>query len=612
MKKIKYALATILAGVVMSGCASTRTTGSGETSKDKIIENGKELRFVSFNIPNLHYNEDNLPFSQTNPWRLPDEFEITDALTSIQQMGGKITRTYVISVKKQGDTPDIIRHVEAPGKFNEEAFRALDKVLEVANKTGVRLIIPLVDNWWWWGGPAEYAAFRGKKAKDFWTDTLLISDFRKTIDYVLNRTNTYTGVKYKDDKAVFAWETGNELQCPYSWTAEIAKYIKSVDKNHLVIDGASYSAFPEEALSDPNTDILTTHHYSPGKQIIESIKKNEALAKGRKPYFVGEFGFISKEEVKAVIDTVLNSNLMGVMIWSLRNRSRDGGFYHHYEKSTYAAYHWPGFESGSYAEEKDVLNIMREAAFRADGLEAPAVPVPAKPNMLNIDDVYSISWQGSTGASSYILERKAEDEAGWKVIAEGIDEAANPYRAIYSDASAVPGKSYSYRVKAVNTSGISEASDPAGPVRVEYRKLTDEMMNEKLMHSKQGEFEFMTVKDVRRAKEDPHRLAGRQGSSVVYSVEQPIETFSADVFSEKPELNMQFQVSGDGVNFVSLQCNKEVFDAGKNDYGFFAPVRYSASEIPQGIRYLKITFGDGVQQLAHVEIKYGSINLAIK
>ena len=83
---------------------------------------------------------------------------------------------YVLSVRKAGESKKIIRHVEAPGVFNEEAFRALDKVMQIANEVGVRVIIPLVDNWWWWGGPAEYAAFRDKKKEEFWTDSAI--DFR--------------------------------------------------------------------------------------------------------------------------------------------------------------------------------------------------------------------------------------------------------------------------------------------------------------------------------------------------------------------------------------------------------------------------------------------------
>jgi len=142
---------------------------------------------VSYNIPNLHYIEDNYLFTQPSPWRPADDYEIRDALTSIRQMHGRVTRMYVISVRKEKDDPGIIRHVEGPGRFNEEAFRSYDMVLEIANEVGVRVIIPFVDNWWWWGGPKEYAAFRGKRKEEFWTDSLLIADFKQTIAFLVKR-----------------------------------------------------------------------------------------------------------------------------------------------------------------------------------------------------------------------------------------------------------------------------------------------------------------------------------------------------------------------------------------------------------------------------------------
>jgi mannan endo-1,4-beta-mannosidase len=178
---------------------------------DKLMDGSAELRFVSYNIPNLHYIEDNHQFAQVNPWRIADEFEIRDALTTIRQMGGNVTRMYVPSVRKAIDDSTIVRHVLAPGVFNEEAFRAYDRILQVANQTGVRVIIPLVDNWWWWGGPKEYAAFRGKSKDEFWTDSTLIADFKKTVAFIINRVNTYTGVPFREDRAIFGWETGNEL-----------------------------------------------------------------------------------------------------------------------------------------------------------------------------------------------------------------------------------------------------------------------------------------------------------------------------------------------------------------------------------------------------------------
>jgi len=243
--------------------------------------------------------------------------------------------------------------------FNEEAFRAYDRVLEAANQTGVRVIIPLLDNWWWWGGPKEYAAFRGKSREEFWTDSLLIADFKKTIAHVINRVNTYTGVPFKLDKAVFGWETGNELVCPFSWTKEIASYIKSLDTVHLVIEGTNSREISDDALLEPHIDVLSTHDYGPADRSIPQILKARERAAGRKPYFVGEFGFIPTADMRRMIDTVISTGVSGIMIWSLRGHNRDGGFYYHTND-----YRWPGFTSGNAWDETGVISLFREKAYQ--------------------------------------------------------------------------------------------------------------------------------------------------------------------------------------------------------------------------------------------------------
>jgi len=73
----------------------------------KLMDGVTEYRFISFNIPNLHYVEDDLRFEQAMPFRLPDEFEIDDALATIDQVGGQVARMYALSVRKPGD-PDTI------------------------------------------------------------------------------------------------------------------------------------------------------------------------------------------------------------------------------------------------------------------------------------------------------------------------------------------------------------------------------------------------------------------------------------------------------------------------------------------------------------------------
>src|SRR5262245_58932755 len=97
---------------------------------DKIFDGDREFRFISFNIPNLIVIEDAYEFTKPNPWRWPDEFEIEDALESVRQMGGRVVRTYVLSVHREGSDMGNFVHVRRPGEFNEEGFRSLDKFVE--------------------------------------------------------------------------------------------------------------------------------------------------------------------------------------------------------------------------------------------------------------------------------------------------------------------------------------------------------------------------------------------------------------------------------------------------------------------------------------------------
>jgi hypothetical protein len=77
----------------------------------QLMEGDKPFRFISFNIPNLTYTEDDMRFGQLSGFRLPTAFEIDDALASIQQIGGRVARTYVLSVHKTNDPPDLPRHI---------------------------------------------------------------------------------------------------------------------------------------------------------------------------------------------------------------------------------------------------------------------------------------------------------------------------------------------------------------------------------------------------------------------------------------------------------------------------------------------------------------------
>lgn len=577
---------------------------------DQLIENGQPYRFLSFNIPNLHLVEDYVPFADpaATGWRLPDRFEIADALGSIRQMGGQVVRTYVLSVRRPQDPPEIPRHVLGPGQFNEEAFRALDLVLQVANEQGVRVIIPFVDNWHWWGGRAEYAGFCGKTKTDFWTDPQLIADFKQTIRFLVTRTNTLTGVCYADDKAILCWETGNELECPPSFTREIAAFIKSLDANHLVMEGLHTTELREASLAMPEVDIVTTHHYPGGpKSFAQLIRENAALAKGRKPYVVGEFGFVSTREMADAIKAVLETQTAGALAWSLRFRSRDGGFYWHSEPAggnKYKAFHWPGSPIGDDYDEIPFMKLMRDQAFAIRGLPVPPVNAPAPPVLLPILDVGAISWQGSVGAGGYSVERAARRSGPWTVVADNVDESFTQYQPLFNDVQARRGKWF-YRVRAGNAAGFSEPSNVVGPTKVRHITLVDELADWSKVHSRAGGLEIHS-RDCRSAMEDAHRAGGQAGSALVYQVPTPVAGARVMVFFPKEPADLKFRLSADGTTFRPAKTTRTDYPFGAGDYGYWRRASYEIEPSDKRDRFVEIKF-TGEAQISRVEIRHEAL-----
>ena len=416
------------------------------------------------------------------------------------------------------------------------------------------------------------------------------------------RTNTLTGIPYKQDKAVLAWETGNEISPPFSWTKEIAAYIKSIDANHLVLEGSGAREISKEALEDPNLDILATHYYHDAKAAVNFIVKNRQMTKGKKPFIVGEFGIVPTEDIRMITDTVINQGLSGAMIWSLRFRNRDGGFYHHYEYNNYEAYRWPGFPSGDFYDERNVLTLLREKAHEIDGTTTERLPVPAAPRLLEISDAAEISWQGSTGAESYIVERKQETDTLWTVVGSDVDESRYQYRPLFSDESAEVGKTYLYRVTAKNETGQSDYSNVVGPVDVTARTLVDEMENFNKIFQKDGELKLLTTEDIRRAKEDRSRLAGSAGSYIIYQLSGKGSEITVDYFVADSTKTIAVSVSKDLNRFSDITTKKELTIFGKNDYEFFDAVTLRGTDIPDDSKYLKISLDNGIQ-ISRIEIR---------
>lgn len=595
---------------------------------DKLYDGAEEYRFISFNIPNLMVIEDAFEFRKPNPWRWPNEYEIEDALESVRQMGGRVVRTYVLSVYREGSDMGECVHVRRPGEFNEEGFIALDKVMEIAGRKGIRVILPFVDKGKWWGGIAEYAAFRNKPAEAFWYDRQVKDDFKATIRYLLTRKNTYTGIVYRDDPAVFGWETGNEIRATPEWTREISAYIKQLDHNHLVIDGKSLDGVPLTSLEDPNVDVITTHHYPWGGEhdFVEPIRAAHAVTKGKKAYLVGELGFVETPYIARAIQTVVDDGISGALLWSLRMHRREGGFYWHMEigtgRNVYKAFHWPGFASGDRYDERAILKLVRENAYAIRGREAPRVERPRAPRLLPIEKVSAISWQGSAGASAYDVWRATSEAGPWNRIASDVSDAEYPYQPLLNDETAEPGQKYWYRIVARNAGGESASSNVVGPVAVDCRTLVDECRDFSLTAATAGQV-TVTSENPRAAQEDSHRFAYRAGSSVTYKVRGPIGRYRIYSFARGEE-RLAISLSADGKSYQRAKPSCLLYSPGQTVYGYLTPIMYSGEPAGGDFTYLKISLPNAVGdrseagttsaipssqpaplELARVEIEYG-------
>ncbi len=358
---------------------------------NKLMDGDREFRFVGANMPGLI-----LPYDWTlylpERLRLPTAWEQEDGFKTLDQMNLRVVRLWNLPIRDPKNTSTdgkpTWHYVQGPGQFNEDAFKVVDNLFALANRHGVRVIFDFTaEAGDYLGGIGTYAAHRGKKRAEFYTDPQVKEDYKATVRYVLSRTNTITGVKYRDDKAVLAWQFGNEMHgAPDAWLSEMAAYIKGLAPNHLVAETRHRPGAP--LTIDPNIDLYTRHYYGNypgvGGGWGASCRAELAKLKAQRPLFVGEFGpYIDNKmfthdnvvpKLKEFLDFVHEEKgISGAMLWSMYFHHQDGGFYWH-QIMTYPAvwsYHWPGFASAEAQREREIMSAMREAAFRIQGLPVP-------------------------------------------------------------------------------------------------------------------------------------------------------------------------------------------------------------------------------------------------
>ncbi|KAL6614532.1 hypothetical protein ACP70R_036802 [Stipagrostis hirtigluma subsp. patula] len=140
----------------------------------------------------------------------------------------------------------------SPGRFDERVFRALDLVVAEAGRHGVRLVLSLANNLEHYGGKTQYVRWAWEEGvglsasnDSFFSDPAIRDYFKVYLKTLLTRENHLTGLQYRDDPTIMAWELMNEPRCATDpsgdtlqrWIEEMAAYVKSIDKKHLLTVG---------------------------------------------------------------------------------------------------------------------------------------------------------------------------------------------------------------------------------------------------------------------------------------------------------------------------------------------------------------------------------------
>ncbi|WP_341281879.1 cellulose binding domain-containing protein [Paenibacillus sp. FSL H8-0537] len=430
------------------------------TAGSKFQLDGEDFYFAGTNNYYFHYKSQKM---------------VDDVFADMVAMNLKVIRIWGFH---NGQPQDNAVLQPTPGVYDESGFTKLDYAIYKAGQSGVKLVIPFVNNWDDFGGMNQYVAWFNAGSHDaFYTNASIKQAYKNYVNYMLNRVNTYTGIKYKDDPAIMAWELANEPRAQsdttgnklVNWADEMSTYVKSLDANHLVAVGdEGFYNIPghsdwmygggegvdwERLIALPNIDYGTFHLYPDhwnrtaqwGTQwIIDHIEDGNAA---QKPVVLEEFGYqnqATRNQVYAAwLGAVEQYGGAGSQFWILTGIQDNDTLYPDYDGFRVV---YPSATATLLTNHANVMN-----AKSGGGGTGPITTVPAAPQGVTAtagNGQAALSWQAVSGATSYNIKRAASSTGPFATVGTTSSNS-------YVDTGLVNGTTYYYAVSAVNSVGES-------------------------------------------------------------------------------------------------------------------------------------------------------------
>ncbi|MCB0650625.1 MAG: cellulase family glycosylhydrolase [Saprospiraceae bacterium] len=175
-------------------------------------------------------------------------------------------------------------------KYDETLLEGLDFLLAEMDKRGMKAVLVLNNFFQWSGGMAQYVSWATGEpipyphleghswdefqqfSAQFYSNKKAQQISKKFMKKLLRRRNSVSGIQYREDPTIMAWQLANEPrgfgQVPayLEWADKTAGVIQRKDKNHLVSLGGEGKTSAESTGTDfenvsksKNLDYLTAH-----------------------------------------------------------------------------------------------------------------------------------------------------------------------------------------------------------------------------------------------------------------------------------------------------------------------------------------------------------------